>query len=324
MSQPGSPETLQVLYDGECPLCRREIAHVRGLAQGRADSGLCFVDISGGAGSDSSFAADRATLMARFHVQRADGSRLDGARAFVAMWQRLPGWRWLARLASLPGALALLEWAYRGFLRLRPALQALARRMDSARPLPGGADASATGAAVAPVMSVYLERELRSDHAGETGAVFIYRGMAAMAARRGDAELLAFAQGHGATEAEHLRLIEAWLPPARRSRLLGPWRLAGWLTGALPALLGPRAAYATIAAVETFVDRHYQQQIDHLQLYGGPEGLLALLLRCQADECDHRDEAAALAGSSLPWLLRLWCALVGTGSAAAVVLARRF
>ena len=125
-----SPEKLKVLFDGGCPLCRREIAHVRGLAQRQGDSGLCFVDISAGAGDATEFAADRATLMARFHVERADGSRLDGARAFVAMWSRLPGWRWLARLARLPGVLFLLEWAYSGFLRLRPSLQALARRWD--------------------------------------------------------------------------------------------------------------------------------------------------------------------------------------------------
>jgi ubiquinone biosynthesis monooxygenase Coq7 len=172
------------------------------------------------------------------------------------------------------------------------------------------------------VLSNYLLRELRSDHAGETGAVFIYRGIAAVAAWRGDAELIQFAQLHGQTEAEHLQLIEAWLPAPQRSRLLGPWRLAGWLTGALPALLGRRAVYGTIAAVETFVDQHYQQQIEHLQQHGGPDGLLPLLLRCQADECHHRDEAAALAGQ-VPWLLRVWCALVGSGSAAAVVLARR-
>jgi len=29
----------------------------------------------------------------------------------------------------------------------------------------------------------------------------------------------------------HLCEIEAWLPPADRSRLLPVWRLAGWLTG---------------------------------------------------------------------------------------------
>lgn len=308
-------DTLTVLYDGECPLCRREIAHVKGLAERRSDSALCFVDISPRAGEDASLTADRAALLARFHVQRADGSRLDGAAAFVAMWDRLPGWRWLARLARLPGALTLLEFAYRGFLKVRPGLQAVARRWEPAD--------AAKAPTAAPGLSRWLERELRSDHAGETGAVFIYRGIAAVARWRNSAELLGFAERHGATESEHLALVEAWLPPARRSRLLGPWRLAGWLTGALPALAGPRAVYATIAAVETFVDQHYQQQIDHLQRHGGPEGLLPLLLRCQADERHPRDEAAGLADGPAPWVLRAWCALVSAGSAGAVVLARR-
>jgi demethoxyubiquinone hydroxylase (CLK1/Coq7/Cat5 family) len=155
-----------------------------------------------------------------------------------------------------------------------------------------------------------MVRELRSDHAGETGAVYIYKGITAVARWQQDAELLAFARQHGDTEAEHLRLIE-------------DWRMAGWLTGALPALFGRRAVYGTIAAVETFVDVHYQQQIDHLQQHGGSEGLLPLLERCQADEQHHRDEAAALADQHSPWLLRLWCTMVGSGSAAAVVLARR-
>ena len=55
-----------------------------------------------------------------------------------------------------------------------------------------------------PGLSSHLVRELRSDHAGETGAVCIYKGIRAVAQWRGDLELLAFAQAHGATEAEHL------------------------------------------------------------------------------------------------------------------------
>mgnify|MGYP006145652575 FL=1 len=94
------------------------------------------------------------------------------------------------------------------------------------------------------------------------------------------------------------------------------------MTGAIPAMFGPRAVYATIDAVESFVDHHYQQQIDHIRQHGGPPGLLELLLQCQADECHHRDEAASLAGQT-PWPLKLWCRVVGSGSAAAVVLARR-
>lgn len=316
MKQTTPPETLTVLYDGACPLCLREIAHVKGLAQGRSDNTLCFIDISAGANVDAALAADRAMLLARFHVQCADGSRLNGAQAFVAMWSRLPGWRWLARLSRLPGVLALMELAYRGFLRLRPSLQTLVRRWEASKIAPG--------AARAVQLSRHLERELRSDHAGETGAVYIYRGITAVAAWRGDAELQTFARQHGDTEAEHLRLIEEWLPPARTSRLLGPWRVAGWLTGALPALAGRRAVYATIAATETFVDQHYQQQIDYLRNQGDPISLLPVLLRCQADERHHRDEAAALAGTSAPALLRAWCAIVQAGSAVAVFLARRF
>lgn len=172
--------------------------------------------------------------------------------------------------------------------------------------------------------SRYLERELRSDHAGETGAVYIYRGIASVSRWRNDSELLLFAQQHGETEAEHLALIESWLAPSHRSRLLLLWRVAGWLTGALPALISRRAVYATVVAVETFVDQHYQQQIDYLGLHGGPEGLQALLLRCQADECQHRDEAAALAGTSKTWAIRTWGTMVKAGSAGAVALARRF
>lgn len=291
-------DTLTVLYDGACPLCRREIAVYQGLP---ASAPVCFADVSDPATALPA-GQPREALLARFHVQRADGRLIDGAAAFVALWARLPGWRWLARLARVPGVTGLMELSYRTFLRVRPRLQRLARTLD------------------VPGVPADLVADLRSDHAGETGAVWIYRGMA-LATR--DAALRDFARRHGATEAEHLRLIEAWLPPARRSWLLPGWRVAGFLTGALPALAGPRAAHATIAAVETFVDHHYQAQIDRLQGREGVQALTDLLRQCQADEVAHRDEARALAGPPPRGLLRAWCGVVGSGSAAAVHLARR-
>ena len=176
-------------------------------------------------------------------------------------------------------------------------------------------------AVTAATMPAWLVADVRSDHAGETGAVMIYRGILAVSR---DSDVRHFAEHHLATECEHLALIEAILPVVERTKLLWLWRIMGWLTGALPALFGANAVYATIDAVETFVDHHYQEQIDRLEPDGEFANLRELLLKCQQDEIAHRDEARHLAESRPGVVLSCWRWIVGTGSSAAVVLARRF
>ena len=119
---------LSVLYDGSCPLCRREIGIYRGL---RANERVCFTDISGAAPVPPG--TTREQLMARFHVRTADGHLLSGAQAFLALWATLPGWRWLARIGRLPGAASIMERAYGGFLQWRPHLQRWALRIEQNR-----------------------------------------------------------------------------------------------------------------------------------------------------------------------------------------------
>lgn len=182
---------------------------------------------------------------------------------------------------------------------------------------------TAPGRTPAPVdgaTPAWLVAELRSDHAGETGAVQIYRGILAVT---GDPALRDFAGRHLLTEEGHLELIAAILPPARRSLLLPIWKVAGFVTGALPALFGPRAVHVTIDAVESFVDHHYQQQIDRLRAEGGDPALLALLLTCQEDEVEHRDEARSLHAGRVGPVARAWGWIVGAGSKAAVAAAKR-
>lgn len=165
-----------------------------------------------------------------------------------------------------------------------------------------------------------LRGDLRSDHAGETGAVFIYRGILACSR---DRAVRHFAREHLATEQSHLELMESLVPPAQRSRLLPLWRLAGWVTGALPAVVGPRAVYRTVDAVETFVDQHYAQQLD--QIAGDPKhtALAALIDRCRMDELQHRDDARARLSTPTAFG-RLWANAVMIGSRWGVALASRF
>ena len=169
-------------------------------------------------------------------------------------------------------------------------------------------------------MPPWLQQELRSDHAGEYGAVMIYRGVLAVSR---DASVRQFAEQHLLTEQKHLALMELIIPAFGRTRLLPVWRVMGWLTGALPAVLGRQAVFATIEAVETFVDHHYQQQLIRLNPQGEYAALRQMLVDCQADEVSHRNEATQLASPARSLLLRLWCAIVGWGSAAAVVAAKR-
>ncbi len=172
----------------------------------------------------------------------------------------------------------------------------------------------------ASALPQWLVGELRSDHAGETGAVMIYRGILAVSR---DPGVRQFSERHKATEQGHLDLLEALLPPAQRSRLLPIWRVAGWLTGAIPAVFGPRAVYATIAAVEPFVDHHYQEQIDRLDAEAIHADIRAMLEHCRLEEVHHRDEAREMEEAPAGALLRFWAGLVGAGSAAAVSAARR-
>ena len=123
------PAALTVLYDGACPLCRREIAVYRDLQPLQPGLPVCFADISNTAEPLPS-GTTREQLLARFHVQGRDGQLLSGAQAFLALWAALPGWRWLALAGRLPGAGWMMEGMYRLFLRWRPMLQRWAARWD--------------------------------------------------------------------------------------------------------------------------------------------------------------------------------------------------
>ena len=114
---------LTVWHDGDCPLCRAEIALMRRLDTRGA---IHFVDAT--TSGPEACPIDRRALLARFHASE-DGRLLSGAAAFSAMWRAIPLLRPLGVIARSPTVLGMLETAYLGFLRVRPSLQRLVRRM---------------------------------------------------------------------------------------------------------------------------------------------------------------------------------------------------
>ena len=111
---------LTVYYDGDCPVCSREIAVYR--RQAGAEQ-CVWVDASSCPESALGAGLSRERALARFHVRRADGVLIDGMRGFTVLWRALPRFSWAGRIASSWPFPLLLDAAYRVFLWIRPLWQ---------------------------------------------------------------------------------------------------------------------------------------------------------------------------------------------------------
>ena len=104
---------LSVWYDGDCPVCRQEVALYR-----RIDSHdrVEWIDITALSDSELPSGKSRADLLGRFHARQADGPWQVGVDAFAAIWRKLPGFRHFAFLFRLPVIRQVAQIAYLGFL----------------------------------------------------------------------------------------------------------------------------------------------------------------------------------------------------------------
>jgi predicted DCC family thiol-disulfide oxidoreductase YuxK len=85
-----------VIYNGECPVCSREI----GVYRARAVGPVRFVDLN--ACDMTSFGLSPDEAARRLHVVE-EGRLLAGVDAFLALWRATPGFRWLAAFVGRPG-----------------------------------------------------------------------------------------------------------------------------------------------------------------------------------------------------------------------------
>jgi ubiquinone biosynthesis monooxygenase Coq7 len=142
-------------------------------------------------------------------------------------------------------------------------------------------------------------RMLRVDQAGEYGATRIYAGQLAVMGTR--APMSTQIAGMAQQEADHRARFDAMMAERGvRPTLLQPvWSAAGYALGAATALMGPEAAMACTAAIETEIDRHYTEQLDALESDDDTE-LRETISEFRDDEREHRDAALAAGAERTP------------------------
>ncbi len=141
---------------------------------------------------------------------------------------------------------------------------------------------------------------IRVDQAGEFGATRIYAGqLAVMGDRAPDsAEIRAMAEQEEGHRAEFDALMAK--RGVRPTALQPFWHVAGFALGAGTALIGPKAAMACTAAIETEIDEHYSRQLESLEEDGDDPELTEMITRFRDDEREHRDAALAAGAEEAP------------------------
>lgn len=150
----------------------------------------------------------------------------------------------------------------------------------------------------------FASRVLKVNHAGEHGAVNIYRGqivLARLTAPRMVAELLTF-KGH---EEGHRAIFLAELSRRGLPRCRSYWLcgLGGFVLGLVTGAAGRSAIAATTVAVERVVLRHLAHQL--IMLEGRDEAAAQAVRAIVLEERAHHDQAGAHLARDRSWTRHL-------------------
>lgn len=112
--------TIQLLYDGQCPLCLREVRFLQNQDRGR---GLIdFVDVMDLAYDPSQHGGiSFARAMGRIHALKADGTILEGVEVFRQVYAAL-GIGWIYAATRWPLVKSLVDFLYDRWAEKRLAL----------------------------------------------------------------------------------------------------------------------------------------------------------------------------------------------------------
>jgi predicted DCC family thiol-disulfide oxidoreductase YuxK len=110
-----APYEVEVFYDGECPLCAKEIALIRWIDRKKR---IRFTDIAVEGFNPALYGTDQSSLMAEIHGRDAEGNWLVGVEVFRRLYGAI-GLGPVAWASRAPGLSHLLDACYRFFAKNR-------------------------------------------------------------------------------------------------------------------------------------------------------------------------------------------------------------
>lgn len=106
---------VEVFYDGDCPLCMREIAML--MRKDKAQR-IRFTDIAAPGFDAETLGLSWEKLMKRIHARLANGELIEGVEVFRQLYAAV-GFTKLVRLSRLPGIAGALDLGYTLFAKNR-------------------------------------------------------------------------------------------------------------------------------------------------------------------------------------------------------------
>lgn len=93
-----TPYKLELIYNGSCPICSREVSAYARYVNAR-NLPVAFTDLTSTDLDRYGLSPEDAAR--RIHVVH-NGELVDGLEAFRLLWSEMPRFRWLARITGLP------------------------------------------------------------------------------------------------------------------------------------------------------------------------------------------------------------------------------
>ena len=108
-------KTVEVFYDGACPLCMREI---RMLMRKDRDAKIVFTDIAAADFDPAGVGTTMSELMAKIKGRLPDGTWIEGVEVFRQLYTAI-GWGRVVAVTRVPGISGVLSLCYRWFAKNR-------------------------------------------------------------------------------------------------------------------------------------------------------------------------------------------------------------